>query len=166
MKGGSEMSSKVTTLRRRPQSRGYLTVGSTALAPETSAYAERSRGAAPRLRVAPPPPVAVPRAPFVALVLLVVIGGVLGILLLNTKINENAFVLHDLRQQQAELNHQQQLLEEEVAVAASSVQLIAAANRLGLVRDGQPPHLWVPSGRLDGTLSPTTGEPSRTSQEG
>ena len=159
MKGGSEMSSKVTTLRRRPQSRGYLTVGSTALAPETSAYAERSRGAAPRLRVAPPPPVAVPRAPFVALVLLVVIGGVLGILLLNTKIN-------DLRQKQAELNHQQQLLEEEIAVAASSVQLIAAANRLGLVRDGQPPHLWVPSGRLDGTLSPTTGEPSRTSQEG
>ena len=141
------MSSNVTTLRRRPQSRGYLTVGSAALAPETSAYGR----AVTRRRAAtaggPPPPVAVPRAPFVALVLLVVIGGVLGILLLNTKINENAFVLHDLRQQQAELNQRQQQLEEEIAVAASSVQLTAAANRLGLVRDGQPPHLWVPSGQ-------------------
>lgn len=159
------MSTNVTRLGRLRSARAYPTVGSAALAPVPSQRSDREWAAGPRLRVAPPPPVAVPRAPFVALVLLVVIGGVLGILLLNTKINENAFVLHDLRQQQAELNQRQQQLEEEIAVAASSVQLTAAANRLGLVRDGQPPHLWVPSGRLDGTLPPTTGEPSRTSQE-
>jgi uncharacterized membrane-anchored protein YhcB (DUF1043 family) len=80
----------------------------------------------------PPPPVAVPRAPFVVLVLLVVIGGVLGILLLNTKINENAFVLHELRQEQATLDQRQQQLEEEIARAKSTTQLEAAARQLGL----------------------------------
>jgi len=80
----------------------------------------------------PPPPVAVPRAPFVVLVLLVVIGGVLGILLLNTRINENAFTLHELRQEQATLDQRQQELEEEIAQAKSTAQLAAAARRLGL----------------------------------
>lgn len=82
---------------------------------------------------APPPPVAVPRTPFVVLVLLVVIGGVLGILLLNTKINENAFELSELRREQAILDQQQQQLEEEIARAKSPTQLEAAARRLGLV---------------------------------
>jgi cell division protein FtsB len=81
----------------------------------------------------PPRPVAVPRAPFVVLVLVLVIGGVLGILLLNTKINENAFTLHELRQEQATLDQRQQQLEEEIALASSPAQLAAAAHRLGLV---------------------------------
>lgn len=71
----------------------------------------------------PPAPVAVPRAPFVVLVLLVVVGGVLGILLLNTKINENAFVLHELRQQQVALDQREQQLEQEIAQASSTAQL-------------------------------------------
>lgn len=167
MRGGSEVSANVTRLGRRGPARAYPTAGSTALAPVPERGEEQAtRRVGPRLRVAPPPPVAVPRAPFVGLVLLVVIGGVLGILLLNTKINENAFILHDLRQQQAELDQRQQRLEEEIAAADSSAQLAAAARRLGLVRvdDEQLPHLWVPSGRLDGTPAPTTGEPSRASQ--
>jgi cell division protein FtsB len=93
----------------------------------------------------PPPPVAVPRAPFVVLVLAVVIGGVLGILLLNTKINENAFVLYELRQEQAALDQRQQQLEQEVAQAQSTAQLAAAARRMGLVdlRD-ELVHLQLP----------------------
>jgi hypothetical protein len=79
-----------------------------------------------------PVPVSVPRAPFVVLVLLLVVGGVLGILLLNTKINENAFVLHELRQEQATLDQRQQQLEEEIALAASPARLAAAARGLGL----------------------------------
>lgn len=84
----------------------------------------------------PPPPVAVPRAPFVVLVLVVVVGGVLGILLLNTKINENAFVLEDLRQRQEALDQREQQLAQEVAQASSTTQLVAAARRLGLVDRG------------------------------
>lgn len=81
----------------------------------------------------PPAPVPVPRAPFVVLVLLLVVGGVVGILLLNTKINENAFVLHELRQRQVELDQREQRLEQEIAQASSPAQLAAAARRLGLV---------------------------------
>lgn len=81
----------------------------------------------------PPTPVSVPRAPFVVLVLLIVVGGVLGILLLNTKVNENAFVLHELRRQQVALDQREQQLEQEIAQASSTAQLVAAADRLGLV---------------------------------
>jgi len=95
----------------------------------------------------PPALVPVPRAPFVVLVLLLVVGGVLGILLLNTKINENAFVLHELRQQQVELDQREQQLEQEVAQASSTAQLAAAARRLGLVdRGDELAHLRLPGG--------------------
>jgi cell division protein FtsB len=93
----------------------------------------------------PPIPVPVPRAPFVVLVLLVVVGGVLGILLLNTTINENAFALHELRQQQAALDQREQRLEQEIARASSTAQLAAAARRLGLVdRSDDLAHLRLP----------------------
>ena len=45
----------------------------------------------------------------------VVVGGVLGILVVNTKINENAFRLDRLQQQQAALDLQQQQLEQQIA---------------------------------------------------
>lgn len=81
----------------------------------------------------PPPPVAVPRAPFVVMVLLLVAGGVLGILLLNTKINENAFVIYELRQEQDELEQREQQLEQEIAEASAPNQLAARARGMGLV---------------------------------
>ena len=56
------------------------------------------RRTAPRLRVAPPAPISAPRAPFVALVIALVIAGVLGILLINTKTNENSFQISTLQE--------------------------------------------------------------------
>src|SRR5690349_6810564 len=71
-----------------------VTRGNTALAPAPARVPARrpsdGRDAGAHLTVAPPAPVSVPRAPFVALVLVVVVAGVMGILVLNTKINENA----------------------------------------------------------------------------
>jgi hypothetical protein len=153
----------VTRMRRPrgPGSRlpGYATEGSAALAvqeaPERARRGRRTFNraasrpatpAAPHLAVAPPAPVPVPRAPFVALVLLVVVGGVLGILLLNTRVNENAFILHDLRQEQAVLDQQQQRLEEQIAQADSPRQLELEARRLGLVRAGELTYLRLPDG--------------------
>src|SRR5688572_6668132 len=43
--------------------------------------------------VAAPVPVALPRAPFLILMVALVVVGVLGVLVLNTKINENSFRL-------------------------------------------------------------------------
>ncbi|WP_173054249.1 hypothetical protein [Phytohabitans houttuyneae] len=119
----------------------------------------------PWLRVAPPLPVVVPRAPFIALILVVVVGGVLGILVVNTKINENAFRLSELREQQASLDVQEQQLKQEIARAEDPGNLTAAARKQGLVQ-GRPVQIQLPDGRLTGMMVPATEEPSITSQQG
>lgn len=103
----------------------------------------------------PPAPVSVPRAPFVALVLVIVVSGVLGILLLNTKINENAFVLHELRQEQSALDQREQELDQEIAEAKSTAQLAAAARAMGLVdRSDDLQHLRMSGDRPGGDPEP------------
>src|SRR5256885_622897 len=123
--------STATTTRRRPVRTGtgratranrlahfedeeLATRGATALAPVPERRWGKP-GRKPSLRVAPPAPVTVPRAPFVALVLVVVVAGVLGILVLNTKINENAFKLAQLQSQRSNLDQQEQQLDQQLA---------------------------------------------------
>jgi hypothetical protein len=120
----------------------------------------------PRLAVAPPPPVPVPRAPFIGLVLLVVVGGVLGVLLLNTEIDENAFHLEELRREQAALDQRQQELEEQIAAASSTAQLAAAARQLGLVRAGDVGRLRMPDGEIQGDPAPIAPDPDRPTGAG
>lgn len=156
--------------RRAPRSGGrtadaqnapaFPTQGNTALRPQETPVEARPS----RLHVAPPAPVAVPRAPFVLLVLVLVVGGVLGILLLNTKINENAFRLDDLHRQQAALQLKEQQLGGELAAKETAGNLEAEARRLGLVPAGTPAYLRLPDGRVIGVPQPATGQPSVTSQ--
>ncbi|MFG1900453.1 hypothetical protein [Micromonospora carbonacea] len=156
--------------------REFPTNGSAALRPtervsptERVGPTERAGAAAtpsPRLRVAPPPPVSVPRAPFVALILVLVVGGVLGILLVNTKINENSFRLERLQQQQAKLDVDQQQLEKEIADAKAPGNLTATARRLGMVEAEEPAYIRLPDGRVIGVPQPANGQPSVTSQQG
>jgi hypothetical protein len=168
-----------TSATRAPRSGGrtaereHQTVGNTALKTEpikaeplaaTPGGAPRERRAVPWLRVAPPLPVAVPRAPFIALILVVVVGGVLGILVVNTKINENAFRLSELREQQAVLDVQEQQLKQEIARAEDPGNLTAQARKLGLV-EGTPVQIRLPDGRLTGMMTPATQPPSITSQQ-
>ncbi|SCL69253.1 Cell division protein FtsB [Micromonospora citrea] len=144
--------------------REFPTQGNAALRP-----AERDGSAAarpPRLRVAPPPPVKVPRAPFAALVLVLVVGGVLGILVVNTKINENAFRLEKLQEQQAKLDLEQQQLNKQIADAEAPGNLEAQARKLGLVEAGEPAYIRLPDGKVIGVPQPADGQPSITSQQG
>jgi type II secretory pathway pseudopilin PulG len=118
----------------------------------------------PRLRVAPPAPISVPRAPFVAGVLGVVVAGVLGILLVNTKTNENSFKIADLQKQSSALDAQQQDLDNQLATVSSPGSLDAAARRLGLVK-AQPAVIRLPDGRVIGMLKPADGKTSVTAQD-
>ncbi|GAB3811189.1 hypothetical protein GCM10027605_50810 [Micromonospora zhanjiangensis] len=122
------------------------------------------RDAAPRLKVAPPPPVAVPRAPFVAVVLVVVVGGLLGILLVNTKVNENALRLDRLQKQQAALDVQQEQLNKKIADSEAPGNLTANARKLGLVESTSPAFI-LPDGRTIGVPQPAGGDPAVTSQQ-
>ncbi|MGC5018108.1 hypothetical protein [Micromonospora sp. DT47] len=144
--------------------REFPTQGNAALRP-----AERIRASgsgAPRLRVAPPPPVRVPRAPFAALIVVLVVGGVLGILTVNTKINENAFRRENLQQQQARLDVEEQQLEKQIEAAKAPGNLTAEARKLGLVEAGEPAYIRLPDGRMIGVPQPANGQPAITSQQG
>lgn len=125
-----------------------------------------ARTGAPRLKVAPPLPVSGPRAPFVALILLLVVGGVLGILLVQTKVNENAFKLDKLQDQQAVLDVQEQQLTQEIAKHEAPGNLAAQARKLGLVESGPPAFIRLPDGKVIGVPQPAQGEPAITSQQG
>jgi hypothetical protein len=129
----------------------YTTHGATALQPTAAPQAKPRRGdddadAPARLRVAPPAPVAAPRAPFVALVLVLVLVGVVGILVLNTKIAENAFVLDHLHKKQTTLDQNEQQLTSDIANNESPVNLAARASQLGLVPSRTPAALLLPDG--------------------
>ncbi|MEU8330237.1 hypothetical protein [Micromonospora sp. NPDC048839] len=143
--------------------REFPTQGTAALRPvEKAAGASSARP--PRLRVAPPSPISVPRAPFAALIVVLVVGGVLGILAVNTKINENAFRLERLQQQQARLDLEKQQLDKRIAEYEAPGNLTAEARRLGLVDAGEPGYIRLPDGKTIGVPQPATGKPSVTSQ--
>ncbi|MGC4805789.1 hypothetical protein [Micromonospora sp. DT233] len=146
--------------------REFPTDGSAALRPAERVRPTPTPTPSPRLRVAPPPPVSVPRAPFAALILVLVVGGVLGILLVNTKINENSFRLEKLQQQQAKLDVDQQQLEKQIADKKAPGNLTATARKLGMVESEQPAYIRLPDGRMIGVPQPANGQPSVTSQQG
>jgi hypothetical protein len=152
-----KLSSTATEARR------YRTAGSTALQPETTPA--RTTDDTPRLRVAPPAPISAPRAPFIAVVLLLVVAGVIGILLINTRTNENTFKLSRLQDQQAALDNQQQNLENQIAGYESTGNLDAAARRLGLVKADTPAYIRLPDGRVIGVPKPGEGPTAVTAQD-
>lgn len=162
----AERTSRPAETRARG-AREFPTQGSAALRPvERAAAADSSRAESPRLRVAPPPPVRVPRAPFAALVVLLVVGGVLGILAVNTKINENAFRLLELQEQQTKLDLEQQQLKKQIADAEAPGNLAAQARKQGLVDGGELAYIRLPDGKLIGVPQPAGGQPSLASQSG
>ncbi|GAA3296140.1 hypothetical protein GCM10020218_078720 [Dactylosporangium vinaceum] len=142
--------------------RNHPTDGATALQPEyepdhvtkhepanqpastsTSTGSDPARG---RLRAAPPAPVSAPRAPFVALVLALVLTGVVGILVLNTRIAENAFKLDALKTKQAGLDRDEERLRSDLANKESPVTLASRAKFYGLVPSRSPAFLVLPDG--------------------
>ncbi|MDP9791965.1 hypothetical protein J2S43_000477 [Catenuloplanes nepalensis] len=151
--------------------RRFDTEGSAALQPEEihvlvePAEPVHEEPPAPRLRVTPPRPVAVPRAPFIAGILVTVVAGVVGILLINTQTNQNAFRLDELQKQQAALDVQQQELEKQIEEYESPNYLIAHAKKLGLVQAEEPAFIELPNGKIIGVPKPAGGEPAITSQE-
>ncbi|WP_203740989.1 hypothetical protein [Catellatospora bangladeshensis] len=160
---GGRAVTQQATVGNESRSGRYRTVGSAALAvqPEAAAPQEARR---PRLRLAPPMPVAAPRTPFVLLIVLVVVAGVLGILVLNTKIAEGGMQLTEMKKQQQQLDLREQQISQEIAQAESPGHLDAAAKRLGLVPAGAPAFIRLPDGKIIGVPQPATGKPSITSQ--
>ena len=162
----SRTESRRATGTRAGAGRTRATVGNTALAPRPTSPAPA--GAArrrPALSVVPPVDTPPPRTPFVLLIVVLVGAGLVGLLLLNTAINENAFRLHDLDQRQEALNLREQQLERDIQRLEAPGTLQAAARRLGLVPAGNPAYIHLPSGQIVGVPTPAKAPaptPSKT----
>jgi hypothetical protein len=108
----------------------------------------------PRLRVVPPTALPAPRAPFVVLVLCLVVAGLVSLLMLNTMVNENSFRIKALQERQATLDLHEQALQRDIDRREATPALAAAARRLGLVPAGTPAFIELPDGRVLGVPTP------------
>ncbi|MFF0293615.1 septum formation initiator family protein [Kitasatospora sp. NPDC004614] len=91
------------------------------------------------------------RAPFAVLVVTLLSAGLLGLLMLNTALNEGSFTMSRLKKQTTEATDQQQSLQQEIAAQSAPDALEQRARELGMVPGGAPVFLGA-----DGSV---TGKP-------
>jgi len=104
-------------------------------------------GSAPSsLRVVPQPRPHAKRGAFALLLLLLLVGGLLTLLALNTALAQDSFTVQDLQRHQAALEDQEQQLQQQVAVLQSPEELAAKARALGMVPGGRPRFLRLGGG--------------------
>ncbi|MEV0898026.1 hypothetical protein [Actinoplanes sp. NPDC049802] len=139
--------------------------GATALNIEVTGDAPPVAGRA-KLWVAPPLPIRAPRATFAAAMIAVVLAGVVGILLINTKTVERSFRLETLRKEKVALDKQQQELNRQLVEKSGPGNLAAAARRLGLVPAEPPGLIRLPNGEIVYPPKPAKGGPGPTALEG
>jgi hypothetical protein len=106
------------------------------------------------LRLVPTARTGAPRAPFVTLVVVLLAGGLLGLLALNTMLAQDAFRLHRLSQQGKVLADREQVLQREVEAMRTPGALAARATALGMVPAGPPAFLRLQDGRVLGAEVP------------
>ena len=133
--GGQPARGLGAAARRRAPAGGRMSTLRTALPlARTGSRGRRLAAAEPLRTVVPQPRPRPARAPFVLLVLGLLLAGMVGLLLLNTALAEGSFVVHELKQRATVLADDEATLEQEVAVAASPAELAARAEELGMVR--------------------------------
>jgi cell division protein FtsB len=108
----------------------------------------------PKLQVVPHAPRRAAKAPFVVLVLSLLTAGLLALLLLNTVLAQDSFVLHALEKRTAELADEEQALQEQVAAEAAPQVLAPRARALGMVPSQNPVFLRLADGRILGVPRP------------
>ncbi|MEU5874350.1 hypothetical protein AB0A73_22675 [Glycomyces sp. NPDC047369] len=122
-------------------------------APAAPAAPQRETIVIPRTKTAErtsakpaPEPVEVPRPAFVGGIVGLVVAGIVGLLLLNSVINEDAYHLQDLRNQAGELDQTEQALADELTNLNSPNNLEAEASRFGMVHPDKVTFLYLPGG--------------------
>ncbi|MEO8328486.1 MAG: hypothetical protein ABI586_00650 [Candidatus Nanopelagicales bacterium] len=78
------------------------------------------------------------------------VGGLGGLLLLNTLLAQGSFAVHDLDTQITALSDRQQSLQQKVAELAAPQRLARQANQLGMVATVNPAFLQMPGGHVLG----------------
>ncbi|MEU9448257.1 septum formation initiator family protein [Streptomyces sp. NPDC048277] len=93
------------------------------------------------------------RTPFVLLVVLLLGGGLIGLLVLNSALSEGSFRLDDLQKQTKNLTDEEQALQRDIDAYSAPDALQRRARELGMVPGGDPAFL-DPDGTVKGVPSP------------
>ncbi len=139
----------ITTLDDRrplpkPSSTEYATRG---------AHARKGRGLALRV-VAPPRSERGGRGLFILVIIVLLGGGFLANLLINTSMAQGAFQIGDLQQAATKLSEEQAVLREQVGALSAPTALESKARALGMIPTDSPVFLSVPGGTVIGKPAP------------
>ncbi|MFI6010406.1 hypothetical protein ACIBAG_16590 [Streptomyces sp. NPDC051243] len=116
------------------------------------------RGRAARLaRLIPAGRARAARTPFVLLVVLLLGGGLIGLLVLNSALSEGAFRLDDLKRDTKALTDEEQSLQRDIDAYSAPDALQRRARELGMVPGGDPAFL-EPDGTVKGVPSPAPAD--------
>jgi cell division protein FtsL len=107
-----------------------------------------------RLTVVPQRAPRVARVPFVILMLLLLGAGLVGLLVLNTSLQQGAFQAAALQTRQVALSTRQHDLELEVSTLQNPQRLARVAQRLGMVPNTNPVFIDAANGRVLGSPAP------------
>ncbi|KUL39254.1 hypothetical protein [Streptomyces regalis] len=97
------------------------------------------------------------RAPFVLLVVVLLGGGLIGLLVLNSALSEGAFKLDDLKRDTKSLTDEEQSLQRDIDAYSAPDALQRRARELGMVPGGDPAFLG-PDGTVKGVPSPAPAD--------
>ncbi|MFF3843931.1 septum formation initiator family protein [Streptomyces sp. NPDC002328] len=112
------------------------------------------RGRAARLaRLFPAGPRRAARTPFVLLVVLLLGGGLIGLLVLNSALSEGSFRMDDLEKDTKSLTDEEQALQRDIDSYSAPDALQRRARELGMVPGGDPAFLGS-DGTVKGVPSP------------
>jgi Flp pilus assembly protein TadG len=103
-----------------------------------------------RLTVVPRRRTTASRAPFLALVSMVLLGGVVGLLLFNTSMQQASFATTALEQQSTRLAAREQSLTMDLDRLRDPQRIAGAALKLGMVQACSPAFLQLGTGKVTG----------------
>lgn len=111
-----------------------------------------------RLTVVPRRPVRAARVPFVTLVSVILLGGVVGLLLFNTQMQQASFAATALQAQADNLAAREQTLTMEIERLRDPQAIAARATELGMVVPAAPAFLDLDTGEVVGVATPAGGD--------
>jgi len=111
-----------------------------------------------RLTVVPRTRTRTTRVPFVTLVTLVLLGGVVGLLLFNTSMQQASFATTALEQQATTLSAREQTLRMELDTLRDPQRVALRAQRMGMVPTTSPAFLDLGNDRILGSPVPASAD--------
>ena len=110
-----------------------------------------------RLSVVPRTRTRAPKVPFVTLVSLLLVGGIIGLLLFNTSMQQASFAATALEKEATDLAARQQTLQMELDELRNPQRVATEAQQMGMVVPPAPTFLTL-GGSVEGVKTPATAE--------